>query len=232
MISILCPTRGRAAKAEKFAKSVLENAADRDSVEILFYIDSDDPEMSDYTKRLVNLQGCRLIYGRPDSVSRSWNVLAHFSRGDFLIMGNDDLEYKTGRWDAILRQQIKRIGKPLFCAWMNDGINGDKHCAFPIVPRLWYETLGRFTAGVFEFGYNDTWIFSVARQAGCIHYLDMIVATHHHGSVSKENIDETYRRNRGTSGKWGRDKKRFAKFKPMMRIEAQIVREINDAGVG
>ena len=48
--------------------------------------------------------------------------------------------------------------------WMDDRINRENHCAFPIVSRKWCETLGYFTPGVFHFGYNDTWVFDIAQR--------------------------------------------------------------------
>ncbi len=62
--------------------------------------------------------------------------------GDVIIMGNDDLIYRTPEWDNILIKELSTIKDDIYCAWFDDGINGEKHCAFPIISRKWVETLG------------------------------------------------------------------------------------------
>ncbi len=42
--AVLCPTRSRAERAFNMAASVFATAADFDRIEILFYVDDDDPE--------------------------------------------------------------------------------------------------------------------------------------------------------------------------------------------
>jgi len=131
------------------------------------------------------------------SVSKSWNIIAERCIGDVLIMGNDDLVYQTDGWDEKLDQELNIYKDDnIYVAWMNDGINGEKHCAFPIVSREWYECLGRFTPGCFNFGYNDTWIFEVGKMLDRCHYIPFIKAEHLHFSTGKSEMDDTYARNR------------------------------------
>ena len=70
---------------------------------------------------------------------------------------------------------------------MNDKINGEKHCAFPIVSKEWYKCLGRFTPGCFNFGYNDTWIFEVGKMLDRCHFIPSVVVEHLHFSVGVRN---------------------------------------------
>ena len=84
------------------------------------------------------------------SVSRSWNILASNCTGDILIMGNDDLIYKTQNWDGILVEQTKKFKDGIYLMWFDDGIKHN-HANFPIISRKWYETLGYFTPGCFNF---------------------------------------------------------------------------------
>jgi hypothetical protein len=112
-------------------------------------------------------------------------------------MGNDDLVYQTDGWDEKLDRELDQYRQDkVYVAWMNDGINGEKHCAFPIVSREWYECLGRFTPGCFNFGYNDTWIFDVGKMLDRCHYIPFIKAEHLHFSTGKSEMDDTYARNR------------------------------------
>ena len=130
------------------------------------------------------------------SVSKSWNIIAEKSLGDIMIMGNDDLVYKTVRWDSKLMARLLELDNPYYLSWFNDGINGNRHCAFPVITREWYETLGYFSPGIFNFGYNDTWVYDIAKRVGKLNYMNEILVEHLHFSVGKSNMDDTYARNR------------------------------------
>ena len=203
-ISILTPTRNRPNNCERFIKSVYNSTRTKKNVEMLFYVDNDDPAINSYKsldwhsqKEYEGFKNIKFIYGEPKSVSISWNDMAEQCIGDVLIMGNDDLVYQTDGWDEKLDRELDKYRQDkVYVAWMNDGINGEKHCAFPIVSREWYECLGRFTPGCFNFGYNDTWIFDVGKMLDRLHYIPFIKAEHLHFSTGKSEMDDTYARNR------------------------------------
>ena len=202
--SILTPTRNRPANCERFIKSVYNSTNTKKNVEMLFYVDEDDPAIGAYKslhwhaqKEYEGFKKIEFAFGNPMSVSKSWNIIAERCVGDVLIMGNDDLVYQTDGWDEKLDQELDQYRQDkIYVAWMNDGINGERHCAFPIVSREWYECLGRFTPGTFNFGYNDTWIFEVGKMLDRLHYIPFIKAEHLHFSVGKSEMDDTYAHNR------------------------------------
>jgi len=202
--SILTPTRNRPANCERFIKSVYNSTKTKKNVEMLFYVDEDDPAIDAYKslhwhaqKEYEGFKKIEFVFGNPMSVSKSWNIIAERCIGDVLIMGNDDLVYQTDGWDEKLDQELDQYRQDkVYVAWMNDGINGERHCAFPIVSREWYECLGRFTPGCFNFGYNDTWIFEVGTMLERLHYIPFIKAEHLHFSVGKSEMDDTYAHNR------------------------------------
>jgi len=127
-ISILCPTRGRPVMAQRFADSVQATAAYPANVELLFYVDSDDPKLAEYKH---NITGATVVVGPPVPVGVAWNVLAKQCCGEMLMMGNDDLVAVTPGWDKILVAEVKKYSDGIYVAWFNDGIHGPKHCAFP-----------------------------------------------------------------------------------------------------
>ena len=107
--SILTPTRNRPNNCERFIKSVYNSTRTRKNVEMLFYVDNDDPAITSYKsldwhaqKEYEGFKNIKFIYGEPKSVSISWNDLAAECIGDVLIMGNDDLVYQTDGWDENL----------------------------------------------------------------------------------------------------------------------------------
>jgi len=204
-IAILTPTRARPGKLDTFLDSVYKTAANPERVFCWNYIDEDDPRQKayeDYTKTQHD-NSCNLV-AEQQSVSISWNFLANYATSpslsenpaDILIMGNDDLIYRTQGWDTIVEEESNIFSDEIYCMWMEDLINGEKHCAFPIVSKKWYTTVGYFTPGVFNFGYNDTWVFDVAKRVGRTHFIPNAVNEHMHFTAGKSGMDDTYNRNR------------------------------------
>ena len=195
--SILTPSRNRPDRLEQFIDSVFPLALMPENIEMLVYIDLDDPAIIEY-RNLESRTPHNVLftYGEHMSISKSWNILAAKSVNSVLIMGNDDLLYRTVMWDTKLEEELAVYIDDIYCAWMEDKINGKSHCAFPIVSRLWYETLGYFAPGVFNFGYNDTWVFDIAQRIDRCHFIPHIVAEHMHFSAKKATYDDTYARNR------------------------------------
>jgi len=202
-IAILTPTRARPGRLDTFVNSVYETSANPERVFCYNYIDEDDPRSKAYDDYAeMQHDNSTNLVGESQSVSLSWNILAKFAAehlerpADILIMGNDDLVYRTQGWDTIVEEESNKFSDEIYCMWMEDLINGEKHCAFPIVSKKWYTTVGYFTPGVFNFGYNDTWVFDVAKRVGRTHFIPNAVNEHMHFTAGKSSMDDTYERNR------------------------------------
>lgn len=194
-IAILCPTRERPDRRKNFHNSVMSLSDNPDQVSVYYYIDNDDPELERYKTQKM-FPGAYNLIGEPKSVSISWNTIAEaaISRGaEVLIMGNDDVTYLTKGWDTILINKIRSFPDKIYCAWFKDNINNENHCAFPVVSVEWVKCLGYFTPGIFKFGYNDTWVFDIAKKINREFYIPEIEISHVHIR------DNTYIRNRFTS---------------------------------
>ena len=199
-ISLLCPTRQRIENTNRLITSLATTAYHPERIELLFYIDNDDPVIDDYRKLIEGWQGhlgrIEAIYGPPISVSKSWNDIAKIAKGDILKMSNDDLIYRTGGWDDVLDREVKKYPDDIYCMWFNDMLHRQRMCTFPIISRKWYDTVGYFAPGVFAFFYNDTWVHDIAKRIGREHYIDEVIQEHMHFTVKKSKFDETYRRAR------------------------------------
>lgn len=206
-ISILTPTRNRAVNLSRMVQSAVHKSSGYNELQFLNYIDDDDPSIDFYKLEQKKLNFSDYveflnIINEPQSVSKSWNILAKealSSNCDILLMGNDDQVFQTQNWDSILIDEIKNFNHSLYCMWFDDKINAKNHCAFPIVPKEWFEILGYFTPGIFHFGYNDTWIFDVAKRAGITKFIPNVTVEHRHFTVNKSEYDETYAFNRTQS---------------------------------
>lgn len=162
-------------------------------IEVLFYVDVDDPLRGDYAT-------LEPIVGPSDGVGKAWNRLATVAKGDLLMMGNDDLRFETRGWDQAILEAIDRSGfgrDGLFVAWANDGSpKAATNCTFPIVSRLWYEVLGYFTPECFHFLWHDTWIRDLGQRLGRLIYVPQALIEHRHFSFGKSMMDNTSKRHR------------------------------------
>jgi glycosyl transferase/beta-hydroxylase protein BlmF len=197
IVSVLCPTLGRPQKAVEFAQSAIKTAFG--PVEVWLYVDDDDPKAREYAlafgpNRNPNIH---LLVGPPGRVGRAWNTLAERCHGDLLMMGNDDQVFVTRGWDSILKSRTQRYEDRVFVAWFDDGTGkAADRCAFPIVSRRWYETLGEFVPERFHFLYHDTWVADIGRKVRRLVYIPRVLVRHDHFSVTGNSMDATYRRHR------------------------------------
>ncbi len=236
-ISILTPTRGRPKGIDTYYKSLVKTAQYPDAIELLLYIDNDDPALRDYEKffRVWEIGESLIDFtthvGEPISISKSWNVIAAEAQGDILLMGNDDLIAKTFGWDTKLREVTDEYPDDIYCAFFDDGINAGRHCAFPAVSRKWYETLGYFSPGIFEFFYNDTWLFDIAKRINRVRYIPEVQILHNHWTKTKIVDATTLRHRKGPKAEHrnARDKKLFENTTNLREVASNKLREVMGA---
>ena len=159
------------------------------------YVDNDDPLVDEYRK--LSFEGnVFLEIGKPIWLSTVWNNMcrkAIDNNADILIMGNDDLIYKTKNWDNILLDKLKDFSDDIYCAWFDDMIhNGTEEwpCAFPIISKTWFNILGRFTLERDGFCFNDAWNYHIAKMANRTKYIPEVVVEHAHWTTGKMKADE------------------------------------------
>ena len=202
-VAILTPSRGRPSGLMRLIRSSLQTCSGLNQIEHHCYLDWDDPSVPAYQEQFSKYpQFSEQVYlqvNEPQSVSKSWNTLARLAlerEADFVVMGNDDLIYRTKNWDIRIEEEFSKFSDKLVCMWFEDGINSASHCAFPIVSADWIRTLGYFTPGIMNFGYNDTWVFDIAKLIQRTHFIGDVLTEHMHFSQHKSQFDETYQRNR------------------------------------
>jgi len=206
IIAILTPSRGRPEKLERFIKSVDKTSSTENTIYHFVGVDRNDPELetylSSYKKTREELLHNFIILNSSEQkpVGIIWNDLQRLAEGmyhpDYYIMGNDDLVYQTNNWDIILEKTIRQLKDPYHVLWFNDGINGDKLAAFPIVSKEWVKAVGSFCPTIFEFLCNDLWIFDVAKSLDHLKFIPEVVTEHLHFSQNKSLNDSTYRMHR------------------------------------
>lgn len=229
MISILCPSRGRPDLLQRMLDSMSKTAGSRENYEVLIYLDQDDPTRRKYLDGAIEADSYTI--GNAKTVGRAWNVLAAESRGDYLMMGNDDHVYITPQWDRLILDVISERSQSdsVFVAWVDD-VTGkaQKRCAFPIVSRKWYNALGYFTPERFKFFYHDTWIWDIGKRLNRTLFIPEVLIEHRHFTISKAEYDDTYRRNR--SGQANADKRIFEATANVRRADAKKLKSIMTVG--
>jgi hypothetical protein len=204
-ISLLCPTRARPQNVAVFMHSVRTTAARPDRIEVLFYIDDDDPQLETYLqyfnkaeKRNRKLMRCVPIVAPPIGVSKAWTSLAEQSTGDLLFMANDDQYYVDYAWDLATERICDRYPDDIFCLYYEDRSHdeipeeGVPRGNFPIVSRKWFDVVGHFTPGIFKFWCNEVWLLDIAQRIGRLQSIPGVYVDHLHYDAYKSPFDETY----------------------------------------
>ena len=216
LISVLVPSRGRAVSCFQMAASLFGTADDPSQVELLIYIDDDDPQKEHYMSLLeasnsAELHAIEINCGPSEGVGVAWNYLAGECTGQLLMMGNDDLRWETQGWDTAIAEAYRAADSELFVMHCNDTIQHARHAAFPIISRSWYEIAGQFVPEIFGFGYHDTWLTQIAEILDCFIYLEHVVIRHKHYSQAGGIRDQTSQRN---MHHWHRDEQIFNTHRP------------------
>ena len=95
--SLLCPTRGRATRAVEFAESAIRTAKHPERLELLFYLDDNDPELQSYysgmnalKERLNGTENIRITEGPEIGVPGATNELAKKAKSEIIMYASDD----------------------------------------------------------------------------------------------------------------------------------------------
>jgi hypothetical protein len=233
-ISLLCPTRGRPGRFADFVRSVAETASGPDRVEILGYVDDDDPEKASYLaayksfavdRAIAALRTVELHVGEPLNTPLINNILADAARGDILMIANDDQIFRTKGWDLRIDEEAARFPDGIFCMWFDDGRYREKICTFPILGRRWVETLGYIEPPLFEHFNCDLWTWQIAQMIGRTHYIGDVLVEHQHPDTGKMAADATTQRNLA-GGRPDRDRAMFVKFERYRILDAEKLRGI------
>ena len=167
-------------------------------VEILLYIDTNDPNLRRYKTNILQLERTfvsntiSLIVGPSIGVPRAANILFEKSTADVFLTSNDDQVFISPGWDTRLDDEIGHYPDNIFCLWFNDEWESEKFCTFPIVSRKWIETLGYLQFPFFEHYFADAWIWMLAKAIDRTHYIGDIIVEHRHWKTGKSPKDPTY----------------------------------------
>jgi len=186
-ISLLHATRGRVKKAAECRRKWLESAADPDSVEHIFGLDMDDPDVM-----LLTVYNHVFLAGDCGPVA-AWNAAAKASSGQILVQLSDDWEPVQG-WDTAILSAIGDTSKPAVLA-VSDGHRKDDLLCMAILTRARYKQQGYLFHPEFFSMFSDNWFSRQAFADGVvIDARDRIAFEHVHPAFGKSEMDATYER--------------------------------------
>ena len=142
-IIICCPSRGRPDLAKRMEQSAYDTAKWPDKIKVKFYLNNDDPLLSQYQKQKLR----HAEVGIDRSTVMSWNVLAEAEQSKMYKMVGDDAEFVTHEWDRIFLEQLEKYPDGIFAIGT---ATGKKHgldhqtCPHPTIARAWRDALGYF----------------------------------------------------------------------------------------
>lgn len=175
-ISIIHPSRSRAAMAMATRDNWLSKAANPDQIEYMFSLDTDDPELGLY-------KGSSLSNNNVSAIA-AINYGAYYSTGDLLIVVSDDFDCLP-HWDTLLLKELE--GKEDFIVKTPDGLQKTL-ITLPIMDRMYYERFGYVYHPEYRHMESDVEMTAVGHMLGRIIDVDLLFE-HKHYSVGGMEMD-------------------------------------------
>ena len=126
-------------------------ASDLSQVEVVVAIDHDDDATIEMVDQLtIDFPFANFVgFDRKENISCYFNELFHCCHGDYIIAGNDDIEFVTQDFDAIIHEKMAEYlkDKPdgIAMGWLDDGLKNRPNngfCCFPLLTRAAIQALG------------------------------------------------------------------------------------------
>lgn len=203
VISLCVATRGRPEQLQAMWTSALDTATHPELVQLCIRIDEDDPSMvrpaPSGSGKLVGVHpptgGALPVYwhcGPRGNLSACWNEALVGAEGGILWHGNDDVLFRTQRWDQNIRDAFRAIPDRIGCVHGRDGIHNQHQATLGFYSREWVDTLGYLIPPYFSCDWGDTWLSWCADQIGRRVFLDDVYTEHMHPAAGKAPVDQTH----------------------------------------
>lgn len=133
-ISILVPTRGRPVRLLDFLQSIIDTTEDLSNIEVVLAVDEDDRSYDQMKWPDARLKIVKTIAPQASMGSLNTRCMGN-SCGKLIMLGNDDVVFRTKGWDQALIEESKRYPDGIFLMFAKDGIKNDAFACFPILSR-------------------------------------------------------------------------------------------------
>lgn len=190
LISVLIPSRDRVDILKNSIVSLLNNAADPDSIQLLVRFDFDDySSIKRFNEFLFRKQDV-VVFGNRFRGYKDHhlflNDLAKLATGEFLFTWNDDTSMISKNWDSVVKEYSGQfiVLKAKHNMDNHPDLNGN-----PIYPRKWVELCGHISMN----SQTDSWIHEIATTLGIQKEVEITIrndAAHYGGFVNDKTYQE------------------------------------------
>lgn len=162
-------------------------------VEVVFYVDLDDPDSLATAVDLGFTGTVKHVVGERIVLSDMWNVAAANATGEILMMCGDDVVFRTPGWDQRVLETFEAVPDRIALVYGNDLIQHERLATHPFIHRNWYNAVGYLVPNGFSCDWCDMWLNEVAIELDRRVYLADVVFEHVHPCVGKVRMDENHR---------------------------------------
>lgn len=219
-ITLLHPSRGRAAQAQETRDNWLRKSSKQHQIEHILGIDSDDPQAQQYRLLFDNDPQTMLVAADTRTVVEATNNIAGYADGSILVYLSDDFACPRN-WDQLIINSVKRLvpgiqvmvsEMPPWLLKVNDMLQpiGKDVLTIPIMSTTLYHKLGYFWHPEYRSMFVDQDLFYTVKNMGHLYADESLKFEHMHCSAGKSKNDETYQR---SSANWDQGQKLYHRRK-------------------
>ena len=175
-----------------------EKATDRNNINYLISIDSDDPTMTPQVlDDAQNVSNVTIKSGKSHSKIHACNRDMETNTGwDIVILVSDDMVPQLDGWDEILRQSMtKHFPDTDGALWFNDGYQ-PRTCTLTVFGKAYYDRFGWLYHPDYHSLFCDNEQTEVGLSLGKLYYSEIVLFKHEHfANNSTVKRDKLYDRN-------------------------------------
>lgn len=195
LISLLLPTRGRPELVKRLFKSIIDTAEAPNLIEVILYVDDDDVESHHLDGGSLHT---RCIIGPRQSMGTYNTQCYRASKGQIIVLVNDDMVMRTIGWDRELRTMHDRFADRIYLGYCNDLLKKGGLATFPILSRKTCDLLVDPYPAAYAGAFIDVHLFDIFKRLqhqgfDRFIYLNDVVFEHLHYRTGKATYDETYK---------------------------------------
>lgn len=190
---MLCPTRGRPAKAVELLETFTKTR-DLSSTSLIFVVDEDDPDLDRYLAGLPpeNVEINEDVGWMGRALNSAATMHAEIGLFDFLGFLGDDHRFRTPGWDSVFISVLEGAGGGF--AYGNDLLQGQNLPTMIVMNASIVRALGWMSPPELRHLYFDNTWKTLGEATGRLFYLPQVVVEHMHYMAGKSVEDEGYQR--------------------------------------
>ena len=180
-ILVKFPTRERPDQFLKVLKLLNEKATDRNNINYLITVDSNDPTMTPQVlDQAMNVNNVTISHGKSDSKIHACNRDMVIGGWDIVILVSDDMVPQVEGWDEVIRQAMtKYFPDTDGTLWFNDGYQ-DRICTLCIIGKKYYDKFKYIYHPDYHSLFCDNEFTEVAQGLDKMQYFDTVLFKHEH----------------------------------------------------